>query len=74
MTSQQMPARFDDAYHETAYRDYLRQNPIRKLALYESIVQQARYRQPPTLIDRGCGLGVFLSTCVQEIQPNNPGG
>jgi SAM-dependent methyltransferase len=60
VTSEHSPARFDQAYFQTAYRDYQRQNPIRKLAFYESIVQGARNGQPTTLIDLGCGLGSFL--------------
>jgi SAM-dependent methyltransferase len=55
-----MPPRFDENYFQTAYRNYQRQNPTRKLAFYESIVQQARNGQPSTLIDLGCGLGAFL--------------
>ncbi|MEX2622533.1 MAG: class I SAM-dependent methyltransferase [Acidimicrobiia bacterium] len=60
MKSEETPATFDEAYFRTAYRDYARQNPKRKLDFYESIAQQARGGKTSTLLDLGCGLGAFL--------------
>lgn len=60
MTPEQAPT-FDEAYFRTAYRDYQLQNPSKKLAFYESIVQRARQAESTTLVDLGCGLGAFLS-------------
>jgi SAM-dependent methyltransferase len=53
---------FDRAYFESQYRDYERQNPIRKLAFYRRLVEMAAGdRIRPRILDIGCAHGLFLS-------------
>jgi SAM-dependent methyltransferase len=53
---------FDRAYFESQYRDYERQNPIRKLAFYRKLAEMAAAdRIRPRILDIGCACGLFLS-------------
>jgi SAM-dependent methyltransferase len=47
---------FDAAYFETAYRDYVAQNPDRKLEFYRVLLNRAGGR----ILDLGCAFGGFL--------------
>ncbi len=53
---------FDRTYFETQYRDYERQNPIRKLAFYRRLVEKGIGGRPHArILDIGCAFGLFLS-------------
>ena len=53
---------YGEAYYSTTYRDYFRQNPVRKLEFYRSIVERHAPKQGPlSVLDVGCGLGTFLA-------------
>jgi SAM-dependent methyltransferase len=60
---------YGEAYFATTYRDYLRQNPARKLEFYRSVVTK---NMPPKtqirVLDIGCGMGGFLG-CLRESDP-----
>ena len=60
-TSDLDPALYGEDYFTRTYRDYERQNPVKKLAFYQSVLERhARTRIPASLLDIGCGLGSFL--------------
>ena len=53
---------YGEAYYSTTYRDYFRQNPVRKLEFYRSVVERyAPQHRPLRVLDVGCGLGSFLA-------------
>jgi SAM-dependent methyltransferase len=53
---------YGEAYYSTTYRDYVRQNPFKKLDFYRSTVERhARKDGPLRVLDVGCGLGSFLA-------------
>ena len=53
---------FDRTYFESQYRDYERQNPVRKLTFYRRLVEMgAGDRSRPRILDIGCAYGLFLS-------------
>ncbi len=60
---------YGEAYFASTYRDYLRQNPARKLLYYRSVVTQ---HMPPNaqirILDIGCGMGGFLE-CLRASDP-----
>ncbi len=52
---------FDRTYFERQYRDYERQNPLRKLTFYRSLVEMGVAARPrPRILDIGCAFGLFL--------------
>ena len=54
---------FEREYFETVYRNYLRQNPPRKLRFYQALVERvAPEDRPARILDIGCAFGAFLST------------
>jgi len=56
-------ARFDRDYFATAYRDYARQNPPRKLRFYRRLMErELEAAASPTLLEIGCGHGAFLGS------------
>ena len=60
---------YGEAYFSTTYRNYVRQNPTRKLEFYRSVVE----RHIPDLplirvLDIGCGMGGFIG-CLRESDP-----
>jgi SAM-dependent methyltransferase len=53
---------FGKDYYSSAYRDYKKQNPKRKLLFYKNLVEQVvPYEKAASIIDVGCAFGVFLS-------------
>jgi SAM-dependent methyltransferase len=54
---------FDADYFSTHYRDYQAQNPVKKLAFYQGLIDGASDgpAESPLLLDVGCGLGGFVS-------------
>lgn len=63
-----MPAaHFDATYYTENYRDYARQNPIKKLRFYARTVEKHMALGLPRRIhDMGCGFGDFLGTLGEE--------
>ena len=60
---------YGEAYFATTYRDYLRQNPSRKLEFYRSVVEQHMPAKPKIkVLDVGCGMGGFLG-CMRASDP-----
>jgi SAM-dependent methyltransferase len=54
---------FERQYFETAYFDYERQNPARKLRFYRRLLDE--HLEPvehPAILEIGCGLGSFLAS------------
>ena len=57
------PASFERAYYEQNYRNYSRQNPLRKLLHYKQAVESSvRRRERIRILDVGCAFGAFLGT------------
>jgi SAM-dependent methyltransferase len=53
---------FGKDYFSSAYRDYEKQNPKRKLLFYKKLVERELPRDKPArLFDIGCAFGAFLS-------------
>ncbi len=53
---------FDRAYYENQYRDYEKQNPVRKLRFYRTLAERAAAGDPrPRILDFGCAFGLFLA-------------
>ena len=53
---------YDKAYFETQYRNYERQNPVRKIAFYRRlVVRAAGETMRPRILDIGCAFGHFLA-------------
>ena len=53
---------FGKEYFSSAYRDYEKQNPMRKLLFYKKLVERVLPRDKPArLLDIGCAFGAFLS-------------
>ena len=60
---------YGEAYFATTYRDYLRQNPARKLEFYRSVVKRHMPEKVPIrVLDVGCGMGSFLA-CLRASDP-----
>ena len=60
---------YGEAYFATTYRDYLRQNPARKLDFYRSVVERHMPEKVPIrVLDVGCGMGGFLA-CLRASDP-----
>jgi SAM-dependent methyltransferase len=60
---------FEQRYYETAYRNYSRQNPPRKLRFYRGLVERgAPTDRAPRILDIGCAFGAFLSALNPEWQ------
>ncbi len=60
---------FEQQYYETAYRNYSRQNPARKLGFYRRLVERgAPTDRTPRILDIGCAFGAFLSALNPEWQ------
>ncbi len=53
---------FRKDYYRSAYQDYERQNPLRKMLYYKKLIERAdRGGRPIRLLDVGCAFGKFLS-------------
>lgn len=53
---------YGEDYFVTNYRDYQRQNPVRKLNYYHRLLAEA-VPDGGRLLDMGCAFGRFLTTC-----------
>ena len=54
---------FDKVYFETAYREYERQNPPKKMEFYRQLVcRVTKSLSKPRVLEIGCAFGKFLST------------
>ena len=60
---------FDKAYFDKQYRNYVRQNPPRKLAFYRQLVEKAAGSKcRPRILDIGCAFGLFLASFDERWQ------
>ena len=59
-------ARDQDDYFSLNYRDYKAQNPNRKLDHYLTQIEKPTNQKELTLLDVGCGLGLFLNRASQQ--------
>ena len=54
---------FDEAYFESVYRNYARQNPSRKMRFYRGLLERHMGGKPsPRILDLGCAFGLFLES------------
>ncbi len=59
--------RFEEAYFKKNYVNYYRQNPVRKLTFYRSLVESAvQGIERPRLLEVGCAFGLFLAVLNPE--------
>lgn len=58
---------FEEAYFQKNYVNYYRQNPVRKLMFYRTLVESVvQGIERPRLLDVGCALGLFLGVLNPE--------
>lgn len=61
------PPVFDESYYRAAYRDYSRQNPLRKLRFYHRLLAAHLGSQCPiSVLDVGCAFGSFLEALPRD--------
>jgi ubiquinone/menaquinone biosynthesis C-methylase UbiE len=58
----------EPSYYESAYRDYEKQNPAKKLAHYTDVIEKRSPTTVPRVLDVGCGPGMFLHYLAQMRQ------